>query len=100
MHIYPGGFYGNPKPEEEEEESAFSHRVLAWRAGAGVAGFARTPLAVFSSLCTQEFAAVVSAAGFPVHTEAGTPVTVQRQGCTCAQVSSVLEPFIQRFVGI
>lgn len=35
-----------------------------------MAGFARTQLLVFSSLCTQEFAAAVPVAGFLVHTEA------------------------------
>lgn len=47
----------------------FPRRVLAW-SRAGVAGFARTQLVVFSSLCTQDFAAAVPVAGFLAHTEA------------------------------
>lgn len=46
-----------------------SHRVLVWSRGS-VAGFARTQLVAFSSLCTQEFGAAVPVAGFLVHTEA------------------------------
>lgn len=46
-----------------------SHGVLVWGRGS-VAVFARTRLAAFSSLCTQELAAAVHAAGFLVHTEA------------------------------
>lgn len=56
---------------------ASSHKVVAWRAVASVARFAHTPLDVFSSPHTQEFAAVVPVAIFPVHTEAGASATIQ-----------------------
>lgn len=63
------GLHGNPKPEEEESACLESRGKCA--------GFARTLLAVFSSLCTQEFAALVTAGSVLVHTEAGAPVTIQ-----------------------